>query len=215
MLTVEDLKYAVGHGGAFSNKYEIDLQIPTILKMYYNVASSWGIGGEGSYSQKINNFKTLAHKVTVAGSEMSTPSVWVRGQEMKLRGKINFGQRLKVTCYLDESHFFKRTMDTWMRAIDMFNGPIVGTMLPSALGGSTGMVMNLISKFTGQEIHMGYMSNIEINQLVGGKRTVKYKFYHTFPVSVSDIEFNGAESSQLQSVTVDFAYAYMNCENFI
>lgn len=203
-MRITDLQNALPKGGAKSNKYQVEITIPLVLKTYYEHS--------GAYNEKLNTFTTLCHDVSLPGQSMTTPSIWVKGQEFKQRGKIKFDSSFRCKFYLDESHLQKRAMDAWMRAMDLFNGPVVGTILPFALGGLGGTIINAISQFTGNKMAVGYMSEINISQLVGdNQKSATYKFYHAFPIRVSDISYSG-EQGKIATVEVEFAYAYYNCE---
>lgn len=205
MLTIHDLKNALPRGGAKSNQYEIEIVIPAILKEYYKHS--------GDYNEKLSTFTTLCHDVRIPGQQMTTPSIWVQGQEFKQRGKIFYSGNFTAKFYLDESLLQKRAMEAWQRAIDLFLGPGVGTILPFALGGLGGAILNVLSQVIGHKSAIGYMSEIHLHQLVGNKKKgASYKIYHAFPVRVSDISYSGSSQAKLQEIEVEFAFAYINCE---
>lgn len=210
-MTVDLLRTTLAHP-AYANKYKVTVTFPILIHALMGVNQIFG-----QKYDKINDYQVLAHNVTFPETSLSTPEIWVYGHKLPLRGAIQCDNRITLQVYLDQQHTFKRLCEVWMRGMDVFDSLLgINSYFPNGMGGLTGSALSLIAKIVGFEINIGYMTDIYLEQLAPKDKSKRARYIakHCYPKRISEISYAGTNSSSIQSITVDFACAYVNSENY-
>lgn len=187
LFTVNHLKAAMKDGGAWSNKYKVDIKIPLLLR-------------------KLPFFKTvdlnsdylsvMAHSVNMPGKELTTVNVYHRGHPFVIRGTAKFNNTFKVSFYNTPELDIHQLFSDWIYRIDSFDDTLLGNSI------FTGNYLGIRSQ------GLGYMTDAVISQYSSdGRKETQFKINYVFPITIDDLEYNAEEYGKISSTNVTFAYS--------
>jgi hypothetical protein len=193
MAHIEFLKKELGVG-SWSNKFQVDIPIPFILKASNFISGLFG--GGNSNSDITDSIRLLAREINIPGRAIDTIDIWHRGHPFVVRGMANNPKEWKITFYNQSGLDLKSFFDDWIYKMDMVGSNILDTAFPNNALGAFG-------------ISSGYMVDIKIYKLqANGDRVKGYKLRYAFPKEVSNTDLKGDSKPSISELTVTFAYSY-------
>jgi len=138
-------------------------------------------------------------KTTLLPTHTNEPIVIsYKGRKIPIPGQDTFNQSIDLTFYMDEAHAYRQVFENWMIAMSYLN-------YQETNASSTD---SLISQQSGDLL--SGKTSITLTQLDfdGVKDKAAYTFYHVFPKSISQIEYNAESTGALLEFTVSFSYTY-------
>ena len=158
--------------GARPNLFQVNLTFPTIAS-------------NNSVASKKVTF--MAKAAQLPGSSVGTVPVYYFGREMKFAGNRTFAD-WTLQIINDEDFAIRRSLESWMNAINSHNGNVRNSSAASPSGYTTDATVTQYGK-TGGELK-------------------RYNFVGMFPIDVAPIDLDWSSNDAIEEYSVTFAYQY-------
>lgn len=158
--------------GARPNLFQVNLTFPTIAN------------NSSAASKKVT---FMARAAQLPGSSVGTVPVYYFGRELKFAGNRTFAD-WTLQIINDEDFAIRRSLESWMNAVNSHTGNLRNTAAESPTGYTTDATVTQYGK--------------------SGKELKKYNFVGMFPIDVAPIDLDWSSNDSIEEYSVTFAYQY-------
>lgn len=186
LFNINQLKTSLKDGGAWSNKFKVDIKIPLLLRKLpffksVNLSSEY--------------LSIMAHSASIPGREISTVNLYHRGHPFVIRGAAKFSNTFKVSFYNTPELDIHQLFSDWMYRIDSFDSAITNSIF---MGNYLGA----------KSVGVGYMTDAYVTQYSNdGRKETVFRINYLFPIQIDDIPLDAEQTAKISSTDVTFAFS--------
>jgi len=217
---ITDFKTALKRGGARPNLFRVELNFPTL---------SGDISGVQSPTELKNRASFLIKAAQLPASSIGVIEVPFKGRMLKVAGDRTF-EPWTVTIINDGEFSLRQAFESWSRSINALTENVASLGYGAASSGANTASNGAAS----QSVGLSYCQDMFVYQLdrdgvqanrgpdtgntvsagQDNERVVRaYRFYDSWPASISAIDLGYESNNQVEEFTVEFQYQYYEVSN--